>query len=263
MKCEAWSTGLVLIALTAACHSGAQTTQPATQPAAHSDPVDSWLDRIEHRSAQIATLQARLRYDRIQVLVGDEQRRFGKLFYEAGPPARFAIHFDKLVTDQNRLERQDRWYIFDGRWLVERLDDQKQYRKYEIIPPDAEPEQADPLALGQGPFAVPLDFRKDRVLQRFEASLVAPADDDPPDTVHLHLVPKPGFGSDVTEIDLWYDRQSLLPVRARTIDESENEAVIDLTRPRVNEPVDPTLFDTSVPKARGWLVEIKPWEEGE
>ena len=72
----------------------AQSPQSVTDPNA-----DAFMDQIEQHSKQIKTLKAKLRYDRIQGLLGDEQRRFGRLSYAAGPPARFAIHFDKRVTD--------------------------------------------------------------------------------------------------------------------------------------------------------------------
>src|SRR5690606_9605697 len=104
-------------------------TPAAPQKPAVSPEVDAWLTKLEARSDEIRTLTARLRYDKIDALLGDEQRRFGMLHYQAGPPARFAVHFDRLVVDGNRGRQQNRWYVFDGRWLVERLDDEKQFRK--------------------------------------------------------------------------------------------------------------------------------------
>jgi hypothetical protein len=198
-----------------------------------------------------------VRYDRVQQLVGDKQIRFGTLSYDAGPPARVAVHFNQVVVDDARRP-QDQWWVFDGIWLVERHDAQKQFIKRQVV--DPKDKDADPLALGSGPFAVPLNARKQEVLRRFEVELIAPAQDDPADAVHLRFKPRPGADADFTVADLWYHRQTLLPLRVRTADDSENVSLIQLSEAKVNEPVDARLFDTTPPTERGWLVEITPLE---
>ena len=249
---------VALMLLGCQIQSLAQSPQSATNPN-----TDAFMNQIEQQSKQIKTLKAKLRYDRIQSLLGDEQRRFGRLIYDAGPPARFAIHFDKRVTDGDRLDRQNRWHIFDGRWLVRRFDDEKQFWKDEIVPPAIRPEEADPLALGEGPFLVPFNFNKQRVLKKFDVVMIDPAEDDPPHTRHLRLTVKPGRLRKFTEIDIWYGCQSLLPVLARTKDEAEDESVIHLTDVAINEVIDPKVFDTSPPaQNEGWHVEINLWQEG-
>ena len=246
----------------------AQAALAETAPAAERAPVDplvdDWLTRLEGRSKETKTLIANLRYDKIEAMLGDAQRRFGTLHYQAGPPARFAVHFDRLVVDGDRGRKQNRWYIFDGRWLVERLDDEKQFRKYEVIAPDAAPEEADPLALGEGPFAVPLDLNKARMLSRFEVVLIEEAEDDPQNTVHLRLTPHVNRRDDVKQIDLWYDKETLLPSRAATLNVNEIEHIIDLVDIKVDGEVNPSLFDTRAPSEtgkRGYLEETRRWEE--
>ncbi len=238
----------------------AEAAQP--QPTASPEAV-ALLERLEARSADLNTLQAKLVYDRIQGLTGDKQRRFGTLYFVSGPPARFAAHFDRRLADR-RIDKQDRWYIFDGVWLVEKLADQepKQFFKRQIVPPDVKPEDANPLALGGGPFVLPVNMKKDLVLQRFNVTLVAPEKMDPPDTVHLHLTPRGDQRNEVTEVDLWYSNKGLLPVRVRTYDEdSENESIIALTDHKTNEEINAKLIDTSEPKEKGWDVVITPWED--
>ena len=229
-------------------------------------PAADLLARIEARSHGLTTLHAKLTYDRIQGLLGDKQRRVGELWYAGGPPARFAVHFDKLLVNR-RAVQQDRWYIFDGQWLVERLDDKKQFIKRQVVAPPTKdapnPKPADPLALGQGPFPVPIKIKKDEVLKRFEVTIIDPsAKDDPKDTKthHLRLVPKKDRRNILTRIDLWFDQSTLLPVQVRTMDESENETVVALRDTKVDEPIEKETFDTAVPKGDGWLIEIKPWE---
>ncbi len=242
-------------------------TDPAT-PADHQTSADnsakSWLDRIEKRASQIKTLHAKITYDRIQQLVGDRQRRFGRLVYAAGPPGRFAVLFDRLLVD-NRLDHDERQYIFDGQWLVERYDDEKLFIKRQIAPPPrpGHPAQgADPLALGSGPFALPINMQKDKVLQRFHVELIRPCTlSDQPDAIQLRLTPKATDSNGFTRMDLVYNRRSLLPLVVSTLDDSENQSVITLSELRVNTPIDDGVLDTTAPTERGWRVEVKPWED--
>lgn len=256
-----------MLALLAAAASLLALAAGDKQPvAAEQDQVSALLSRIEQRADQIDTLHAKLTYDRIQGLLGDKQRRFGELWYDGRTPARFAVHFDKLYVN-GRGDKQNRWYIFDGQWLVERLDDRKQFIKRQIVAPPTKdnprPKQADPLALGEGPFPVPIKIKKDQVLKRFDVKLIEADEKTDPKgapTHHLRLTPKKDRPIDLTQIDLWFDQSSLLPVKVRTTDDSENETVVSLRNAVTNKPIDKKTFDTSVPKTRGWLIEIKPWE---
>ncbi len=223
--------------------------------------VEQWLGKIERAASKIRTLQAKLRYDRTQGLVGDHQRRFGRLIYFTGPPARFVIHFDYLLVDR-RLDREDRSYIFDGQWLIERYDKEKLFIRRQVAPapqPGDDRSSADLLALGQGPFPLPVSQKKDQVLERFEVTLVEPADSDPANSVHFHLTPKHDHDHQLTQVDLWYDRDTLLPVRIATLDESENESVVEITQPKLNVAVDPAVVDTTAPQDLAWRVEVIPW----
>ncbi len=259
-----------------ACQSAATAQQsvsehdPPTTPSDDShdamgtiESVDSWLSRIEARATTVVTLHADLLYDRIQRLVGDRQRRFGKLVFHAGPPGRFCVQFDRLLVDR-RLDRDVRRYIFDGQWLVERYDSEKLLIKRQVTRPPTPGQtrqDVDPLALGSGPFVVPVSLKKDRLLKRFNVTLLQWKRDDPADTVHFGLVPKVAQAGGLIRIDLWYDRRTLLPVRVRTLDQSENESVVTLSKTMVNQPVNDHAIDTSLPTEDGWRIEIKPLED--
>ena len=229
-------------------------------PPKPSEEVVALLDKLEKQSKATQSLQAVVRYDLNQLLQGDEQTRFGKLIYVAGPPAKFAVHFETLRLG-NRAIPSNRWYVFDGQWLVEKLDDKKQFFKWQVVAPDAPPAAADPLGLGRGPFVVPVALRKDLVLQKFKAEIVA-ADEkkDPKNSIHLQLKPLRGQRVNFTQIDLWYDKDTLLPQRARTINASETESIIHLSEVKLNATLEGNPMDTSEPKGGGWEVQITPWE---
>src|SRR5438046_7567090 len=77
------------------------TSRPALSPEA-----SAWLDKIDAASQQLKTFQADVIYDREQGLMGDKQTRAGRLVYLTGPPAQFAIRFDKRFIGK-RMEPLD------------------------------------------------------------------------------------------------------------------------------------------------------------
>lgn len=229
-------------------------------PPKPSEEVVALLEKLEKQSKATQSLQAIVRYDLNQLLQGDEQTRFGKLIYVAGPPAKFAVHFETLRVDKKAVP-SNRWYIFDGQWLVEKLADKKQFFKWQVVAPDAPPADADPLGLGRGPFVVPVALRKDLVLKKFKVEIAAAdAKGDPKNSVHLVLKPLRGQRVNFTQIDLWYDKDTLLPQRARTINASETESIIHLSDVKLNTTIEGNPMDTAEPKDTGWEVQITPWE---
>jgi len=223
--------------------------------------VETWLDRIEAKAATVQTLHADLIYDRIQQLVGDRQRRFGTLVFDFGPPEKFSIHFDRLLVDR-RLDHDNRRYIFDGQWLTERYDHEKLLIKRQINPPTnthANGLPDDPLALGSGPFVIPIRVNKNQLLNRFKIRLIPFEKGDPPTTIHFQLIPFASQVRDVTEMNLWYNHQTLLPVRISTVDDSENESLIHLKHTRINQPIDAKIFDATPPEGADWRVEVNHW----
>lgn len=231
---------------------------PSSQPV--DDATAAWLDRIEARAASLQTLLAKVRYDRREGLLGAEQRRFGTLVYHAGPPAKFDVVFDRAIIDGTPRREEQRW-TYDGRWLAERRPEDKVFVRRELAP---EGETCDLLRMGDGPFALPLDLDRERTLQRFDVKLVPAAEGDPEDAVHLRLTPREGMKEEagVEQVDLWYDRQTLLPRRATTLQDAEAgiETVVDLLEASTKAEVDEERFDTMPPRT-GWEVQVVPLGE--
>lgn len=239
-------------------------SQPATTQPAATQPTDAagWLDVIAHRAENINTFRAKVRYDRQQILQGDEQRRFGTLLYIAGPPAQFKVHFYTLLVDGIPRKENQLW-MFDGQWLVERHDDTKQFHKRQIVSPDADPKKIDPLALGDGPFSIPLKAQRGEIMRRFNVTLAEPDEFDPKNTIHLILKPK-NPDHDFEQIDLWYSRITLLPIKGESVHAGSGDVdVFNLLDPiQINSPVEANEIDTTAPSAngeRGWHEQITPW----
>lgn len=249
----------VLLIAVSAC--AAAPVESAQSPA-DTDDAHQWLERIEQRAAEIETLRARLRYERVQGLLGDRQTRFGDLHYDAGPPQRFAIKFDRLVVD-NALREHHRHYIFDGRWLAEIQHDHKLFIRRELVPEDATDEEL--VGLDDGPFVLPLDLEKDKVLERFEVAVIernAGEDEELDNTVHLRLTARPGVDVQQDRLDVWYDRDTRLPVRVRGEERGEDEHwILQFIESDTGTESERAVFDTDPPDEAGWQVEINPLDE--
>jgi len=244
----------VLTLLTALCIS----TTTLAQPRPATDPrVIRYLNTIENKAKMVRTYQATLVYDQIQGLTGDEQKRFGKVYYLHGKPVQFAVRFTSLVSNGQMQRRNSQW-IFDGHWLVEKNYSKKLFIKRQISDPAA---PVDPLSIEKSKFPIPLRPNKDEVLSKFAVQIGEKLREDPPNTVRLKLTPHKGSGIKMSLLELWYDQNTWLPVMARTInDESGDELVYQLKNPAINQQIPASEFDTRTPaKGTGWDIQIKPW----
>lgn len=203
------------------------------------------------------------------------ERAEGEEEGEGAPGGRraFRVDFVRLYLPSGE---EDVWvrheerksYIFDGRVLLELSPDRKAGIRRLVA---GEGEEVDPLALGEGPFPIPIGQKKDEILKRFDAELLGPdaglgGEGVPPmleGTVQLRLTPKPGAAEaeDFHEVRIWYTRHDadgdgdadyLLPVKARTVDTDQSKADVNLANVTVNADLEEGLFDTTAPE--GWEV---------
>lgn len=264
-----WATMLIAVAASASPAQAEPTDEPPPQS---SEQAVALLDKLEARGAKIDSYQAQVKYTREQGLLGDTQLRIGTIVYQAADtdakrPARFAVRFTHLIADGVRRKRP-RHYIFDGIWLAEVHMDSKQFIKRQVVAPG---ETFDPLKIGQGPFPLPLGQKRKDITNLFIATVADPAEDDPKNTTHLHLVakanPKTGkIAADYSLVDLWYDNDTLLPVKVKTIegaDEDEaNITIVELLKAKENAlsamELDKQFSTETPPAGSGWFVEIKP-----
>lgn len=268
---NAWTLPLWIAAISltlfAAVGSSAQApSRPITN-------AKELLSALETADRGIETLQAGIRYIRRMVLQGDEQIRQGELYFRQAPsPERgraertFAVRFTHLVVGRRFEEDRQDW-IFDGEWLIERRPSERQYVARQIAPPG---ENIDPLRLGEGPLPIPIGQRAADVLERYDAELVnahAGIENESSSlnnfvngSWQLRLTPKSQNDADneFQEIRLWYEKETLLPRLAKTINRSGDEAFVQLITLRVNEPIRENVFTIEPPSEKeGWDIEIR------
>jgi hypothetical protein len=214
-----------------------------------------------------------IQYTIIQALESDLQKRNGKLYLRTlrddqynSEHRDYAVRFHLLQLDDRQSDIREH-YIFDGRWFVERLPDQKQFNKREIVAVD---EELDPMELmREAPFWVSLGRNTDRVFESYDIDLLEYTEglvdnpdfpelrflaDEVPGAQQIKLTPKPGTGleDDWEWVRIWFNKDTLLPMLYVKADWTG-----DL---QTNTELDPRHFDTTTPPPEsGWNAQISPW----
>ena len=244
------------------------TTTAVSAPAGTIVTADDLLAALERTGKDLRTLQADIRWTKefsdITGGGGDKHTRVGKLMFEsipaptpdAKPARRFQVDFASEVID-NVQHTKRTTYIFDGQWYVERLPDQQQVSRRQVVPPG---QTIDPLAVGEGPFPIPVGQQRSKILERFTAELLPPGDDfkdnaapqSLQETYQLKLTPKPGSdeSKQFQNVRIWYRKTDLLPRMARTTDRDDSKTEVFLTAMVLNQPIAAGAFDTTRPP--GW-----------
>ena len=252
----------------------ATRAEPASTPAPGPASTDiltarDLLAALERAGDSIDTLQSRVVYDRRFKLQGDRHIRRGKLFFQNVPNANaqrvrtFAILFDDLQVGQ-RVEESPQTWVFDGRWLVEMRVNEKQFIKREIARPG---EPFDPLKIGEGPMPIPIGQRADEIERRYHAELMKPRAGLPEtwnipawleNTWQIVLTPRNPDADEFTGIRLWYDKETLLPRMAITLNRAGDESIVFLDEIKQNQPLprDRLSVDEPPPNS-GWQVQVE------
>lgn len=274
------------LAGSASASGPAQASDPAGDPAG--DPVaqagsirtaQQLLIAIERVDERVDTLSADVQYDRRFRLQGDQHIRRGKLWYavsrqaadtagEPRPARAFEISFSDLwLVADGRKEQDRQTWVFDGRWLVEKYPDKKQFIAREIAGPG---DDFDPLSIKEGIMPIPIGQRAADVLERFEVELVdhpEGLDGEPAAMVafvaqcyELRLVPKESFAESAKfkEIRLWYEKQTLMPRMTRAVDRKGDVSFVQLLNVKRNERLPRGVMVITPPPAdAGWDVQIE------
>ncbi len=233
------------------------------------NPTDELLERLERSHADLRDFQADIVYHKWDNVLKFPETRTGEVLYQTKPGGskRFAILLERLIVG-NRARDHRKHFVFDGSWLVEIDHESKIFIKRQVVPPD---KQFDPLKLGEGPFPLPVGQPADEVRARFKVRrLHEPTDETLAerlagrDVDGLLLVPKPNTpqAQDFERAEIFYDRQSLLPVGVSLTEANGDRKTVILTDLKRDAGVDESKLSIEEPDARdGWRKDVEPWKD--
>jgi len=211
---------------------------PATQPQSLSvtSTVPEILDALDARGKDLKDFSSQVSLATTDDSTGDSSSNSGKVIYQSkgNGDARILASFDKRISAGSHLNKIDHRYLLDNGILDDRNYSENHETIYHVLRPG---EKLDLFKLGDGPFPLPLGQDKADVLKQFDAAKIAPASDDPPQTVHLQLTPKPHseFSNKYKTIDIWVDTTTGMPRRIQTDDINQTTTqTTDLTNVKIN-----------------------------
>lgn len=223
--------------------------------------VDQILDVLDQRGKNLRDFTADVKLSSMDSLSGNESADSGQVYFQQKPggDARVFVRFTKEIVGQ-RMRNKRTEYLLDNGWLWERDYLGKREVKRQVLRPG---EKTNLLKLGEGPFPLPIGQSKESVHELFEVKAIAADANDPADTVHLQLVPKPNtqFARKFSTIDLWVDRSSGMPRRITTVDASgTTQNQTDLENLHVNQGVPAGMFALP-PVDDSWTRHEEPFEQ--
>jgi outer membrane lipoprotein-sorting protein len=206
-------------------------------------PLDEILDALDARGRGLKSFTADVKLSESDTATGDESVRSGKIWYQADDSgsARIRVSFDRKQSSGKIIEDKIE-YVLAGTDLINRQYRTKTQTTQKVLKPG---EKVNLLKLGEGPFPLPIGQKKEDVHAQFEVKKIDPKKDDPADTVHLQLVPKPDtrLARRFKTIDVWVDLKSHMPRRIETLDRNESTTRgTDLDKVQFNPPLSDADF---------------------
>ena len=253
-----------------------QTNQANQKNQPYADAAEL-LNALSTHDRATTSLTGQIRFTNINALENDRQQRLGKLAIKSVPDSDqrlYAVIFQKLIID-DRQETIDEHFIFDGRWFVERLPEEKQFNKRELV---AVGQTLDPMELMRdAPFWVSVGQDQDRLLKSYDAVLLPTTQSlvDNPDFpelanlvplvnngVQLKLTPKQNSAveDDWESVRIWINPETLDPILYIKADWIGDLQIVELFGVKSNTQISQDIFDTTTPDPRdGWNVQLSHW----
>jgi len=217
--------------------------------------ISSVLDGLRQKTSQLRSYQCEVNYLFSQPVLESKTLRTGNLYYaRLGNGSKLRINFDTLTQDENPQQKYGEQYIFDGQWLTH-IDYQiKQVQKRQLAETN-EPTrqtdggQVDAFELAKRNFPL-IGFDKTEDLQQqFDINLVG----EPNGLTHLHLKVKPDsqYKDDYKSVEVWIDKQLMLPAKISAVSTDGDIYEISFAKPKVDEPINEKVFEWIIPDGFG------------
>lgn len=226
--------------------------------------VDQILDALDQTGKSLKGFDAKVRLTEGDPSLADYVTRAGKIWLQKSDAETGKIHvlFDKKIAGRIAEEKKTE-YLLDGEWLTDRDYDKKLETKRQILKPG---EKMNLFKLGEGPFPLLIGQDKQEVHKQFDAALVKAAKDDPANSLHLQLKPKPDtrLARHFSTIDVWVDRKIQFPVRIDTVDANgtaEHKTVMTDIRINPADGVGAENFKLPEIDEKTWDLHTEPYRD--
>src|SRR5207248_3656709 len=159
-----------------------------------SSDLDAILDALDARGKNLKDFSADVALHTADNRTGEDTAQIGSMNFQSkgSDDSRIKVSFDKKQMDDGGKKttvKQRLDYVLEDGWLTDRDYQKKLEVRRQVLRPG---QKMNLLKLGEGPFPLPIGQDKTEVKKQFDASKVETTKDDPKDTAHVKLIPKPG-----------------------------------------------------------------------
>lgn len=228
------------------------TAQAQLQPPPLINPtgpsINETLDALKERGQNLQDFTADVVIKETDAVTGSDKSRMGKILFQRRPnnDSRIRVALDrKTIADRIVKSRAD--YKLENGKLIDQNFDSKHQTTRQVLKPG---QKLDLLKLGEGPFPLPIGQDREEVLKNFTVTQLPLEKDDPTNSVHLVLTPKPGtrFAKKFELIDVFVDQKSKFPVRIATVEKGGATVhTTDLSNLKINPGLNDKDFTLTEP----------------
>jgi outer membrane lipoprotein-sorting protein len=253
---------IVFVILLLLCtFASTRAEEPALKP--DSD-LDTTLDALNARGQNLKDFTADVALHTADNRTGEDTAQIGSVIFQNrnNGDSRIKVGFDKKESDNGNgpkiTQKQKLDYVLEDGWLTDRDYQKKLEVRRQVLKPG---QKMNLLKLGEGPFPLPIGQDKDEVKKQFEASKIPAAADDPKDTVHVKLVPRPGsqFEKRFKQIDVFVDTKTRMPARIDTVEKAGTTRSTELKNLKLNTGVKDEAFVLPPIANEGWNRREEPF----
>jgi len=223
--------------------------------------INELLDALHDVGDKLKDFAADVSLTNTNGITGESYQDLGHVWYQrlADGDARIRVNFDRKQIGK-RIFQQRREYKLEGGNLIDQNYDTKVQVTRQVLKPG---QKMNLLKLGQGPFPLPIGQSREDVLKSFDVTRPAATKDDPANTNHLTLVPKPDtqLARKFNSIDVYISQQSNFPVRIETVDkDGVTIRTTDLLNLKINAGLKDADFTLSAP-GKDWGVRDEAYQQ--
>lgn len=208
--------------------------------------IDAILARLDQKSHEIKTYEAKIIYLIKQPALESETLQSGMLYYVSDEKgSKLRINFTSQRQDDEPSPNYQEEYLFDGVNLT-RINYKLKNVEYRQLTDVNKPINAFDLASRYLPI---VGFtRADKLREDFEIAVLPIADADKQyDQLLLKTRPQSRYKNDYTQIRFWVDKHTSMPIRMEATSSQEDIFDIRLEDAKVNKSFGKGIFSIAVP----------------
>jgi outer membrane lipoprotein-sorting protein len=220
--------------------------------------ISDYLEKLNNRTRGLESYQCKLEYLFEQPVFETKTLQKGDLYYlKDGGESFLRINFQTRREEEEKEQKYQDEYIFDGIWLTHIDYQVKEVKRYQQ---SKENEPVDAFDLAARNFPI-LGFSKIEELEKnYDIKLLEQESAGNEKFVVFSLSPKAESRyKDYKTIDLWIDSRIDLPAKIIATNTDGDIYQVSFLEPKVNRKIDKKIFAYQIPK--GFTVEINKLDE--